>query len=174
MVSTYSMFVLPPGLQLENKTLFLSSSGCLLLSYNLCSQCARLLLPQGTKSAVAQWRSEIAVIATHITHPYSWNVSKRMLRWYFTHFQEERYRCVHLTAEFARSNDREGTPCWTLPLDFCYEENTSFIFYMPQPHTKLLYTGSICTLLTALKSHPVLLSAHLKQHLWSAKLLNSM
>lgn len=38
MVSTYSIFVLPPVLQLENKTPFLSSSGCLLLSYNLCIQ----------------------------------------------------------------------------------------------------------------------------------------
>lgn len=144
-VSTYSIFVLPPVLLLENKTPFLSSSGCLLLSYNLCIQCARLLLLQGSKSAVAQWKNEIVVTANHITHPYSWNVSMRMLRCYFTHFQEKRYRCFHLTAEFASSNDREGTPHCTLPL--------SFIFYMPQIHTKLLYTGSIHTLLTALKSH---------------------
>lgn len=80
MVSTYSMFVLPPVLQLENKTPFLSSSGCLLLSYNLCIQCSRLLLLQGTKSAVAEWRREIAVTANHIIHPYSLSVSKRMWR----------------------------------------------------------------------------------------------
>lgn len=135
-----NMFVLPPVLQLEIKTQFLNYSGCLLLSYNLSTQCARLLLLKGTKSAVAQWRTEIAVTIIpfpsayapkQIIHPDSLSVSKRMLRCYFTHFQELRYRCSPLAAEFVGSNDKQGTLCCTLPLDFCSEENTSFIFYMP-------------------------------------------
>lgn len=38
--------------------------------------------------------------------------------------------------------EREYLFC-NLPLDICSEENTSFFFYVPQSHTKLLYTGSI-------------------------------
>jgi len=70
-----------------------------------------------------------------------------MLRWYFTHFQQGRYRCFPLAAEFVRSNDREGTVCCTLPLHFCSEENASFTFYMPRSCTTLLYTRRISTLL---------------------------
>lgn len=149
-IALTSLVVLPPVLQLEIKTPFLNYSWCLLLSYSLSIQRAKLLLLKATKSAVAQWRTEIAVTiipfpsayaAKQIIHPDSLNVSKRMLKWYFTHFQEVRYRCSPFAAEFVRSNDREGTPCCTLPLDFCSEENTSFIFYMPQSHTTLLYTA---------------------------------
>lgn len=126
-----SMFLLPPVPQLEIKTPFLNYSGCLLLSYNSSIQCVMLLLLKDTKSAVAQWRTEIGVTfipfpsayaTKQVIHPDSLSVSKRMLRRYFTHFQEVRYWSSPLAAEFVNSNDGEGTPCCILPLDSSSEK----------------------------------------------------